>query len=58
MKEFEQNEIGNIFSLAYVNKGNFNVMVFDKFNIISELNVNELLKIDSSTISLNGIPDP
>jgi len=33
-------------------------MLFERHNIISDLNVNELLNIDNSTVPINGVQEP
>jgi len=58
VKEPEQNSKGNIFLLPYIDDGFFKVLIFTKFSRLAEIDVNELLKIDNSTLPMIGIPDP
>ena len=44
--------------IPYLDTGVFRLMVFDHDVIYSDLHINDILKIDNSTLSINGVHDP
>ena len=57
-KELSQNEEGDTFCLPYFDSGVFLVLIFNKFDRLADINVNELLGFDNSSLPMNGILDP
>ena len=44
--------------IPYLDAGKFRVMIFNNDVVISDIYINEMLGIDKSTISINGVHDP
>ena len=58
MKDIEQFDDGKIFALAYIDQGVFRLQTFNAEKIIANLNINEAIGIDDSTVPLNGMLEP
>lgn len=57
-KEVHQNNSGTIFAFAYLDAGQFKILVFHKDGEIADVFVNKYLQIDDSTQPIPGIQDP
>ena len=58
-REINQEETGlEIFNIPYLDNGNFWVQIFTFEEEICRVNVNDVLRIDDSTKSIFGLPDP
>ena len=49
---------GSIFLLPYLDNGTFRLLVFNSEQEFINVNINEMLDIDNSTVPVNGIHDP
>lgn len=56
--EVQQNSEGTIYMIPFLDAGVFRLMIFDNNVVLSDIHINELLGIDSSTIAINGVHDP
>lgn len=56
--QVSQNIFGRVFLIPYLDDGTFKLMVFDNDQVLCDLHINDLLGIDNSTVSINGVHDP
>ena len=54
----EQNDKGNIFSLMYIDNGNWHLLVFDFDKIIDNFDINKNFSINNYTLPITGFNQP
>ena len=54
-KEVHQNTNGTIFAFAYLDSGQFKILIFHKDGEIADVSVNKYLQLDDSTLPISGI---
>ena len=53
-----QNKNGNKFCIPYLKDGTFNLLIFNKNDVLDDFNINENLKLDNSTRPNDNFPFP
>ena len=57
-KQVSQNKMGNLYAISYIEDEVFKITVFNKTDILLELDVNEMINLDERVIPIDSVVDP